>query len=97
MYGYIYKVTNCINGKIYVGQKKAEKFVEHYYGSGKLILHAIEKYGKENFTREVLQWCESLKELNDAEVFWIEKLNSRTDGNGYNFMENIILILQRIV
>lgn len=84
MYGYVYKVTNCINGKIYIGQKKAGKFVEHYYGSGKLILQAIEKYGKENFTREVLQWCESLRELNEAEVYWIEKLNSRTDGNGYN-------------
>lgn len=84
MYGYIYKITNTVNGKIYVGQKKSKTVVEHYYGSGKLILQAIEKYGKEKFTREILQWCDNLEELNAAEVYWIDKLDARTSGGGYN-------------
>lgn len=51
MYGYIYKTTNLINNKIYIGQHKVkeEKIDNSYYGSGKLIIQAIKKYGKENF------------------------------------------------
>jgi hypothetical protein len=47
-YGYIYKTTNLINGKIYIGQHKG-CLSSHYIGSGKLIRWAINKYGKRNF------------------------------------------------
>ena len=47
-YGYVYKITNNINGKIYIEQKKGEKLVENYWGSGKLIVEAVKKYGKDN-------------------------------------------------
>ena len=43
MFGYIYKTTNLINGKIYIGQHKSEVFDNSYYGSGKLIGRAITK------------------------------------------------------
>lgn len=66
-YGYVYKITNNINGKIYIGQKKGEKLVENYWGSGKLIVEAVKKYGKDNFSREVLEWCETKDELNQRE------------------------------
>lgn len=79
-YGYIYKITNLINGKIYVGQKKGSKLIEHYWGSGKLIKAAIEKYGKENFSREIIEWCSSRDELNAAEIKWIEELKCREYG-----------------
>lgn len=46
MYGYIYKTTNLLNGKIYVGQHKAEKFEpDKYLGSGTIFLEALQKYG----------------------------------------------------
>lgn len=46
MYGYVYKTTNIINGKMYIGQHKSEKFDESYKGSGVILTKALEKYGK---------------------------------------------------
>jgi len=69
MYYYVYQITNLINGKIYVGKHKSEKHPldNNYYGSGKQITAAIEKYGKENFKKEVLHFCSSLEEMSDRE------------------------------
>lgn len=75
MYGYIYKTTNLINNKIYIGQHKSETFEPHkYIGSGTLLQKAIKKYGLENFKCELLEECESTEELNKKEVFWISEL-----------------------
>lgn len=50
MFGYIYKTTNKVDGKIYIGQKKSDRFLENtYHGSGLYLLRAMKKYGKENF------------------------------------------------
>lgn len=70
MYYYVYQITNLINGKIYVGKHKSEKhpFDNGYYGSGKQITAAIEKYGKENFKKKVLCFCSSMKEMSDKEA-----------------------------
>ena len=85
MFGYIYKTTNNTNGKIYIGKKHSKKFVKDYYGSGKLINRAIDKYGLENFTVEMIEECETLEELNNREVYYIEFFNSHFSlGNGYN-------------
>ena len=83
-YGYIYKITNKLNGKIYVGQKKSEIFVDSYWGSGIHISASIKKYGIENFDRQILEWCYSKEELQQKEVYWIEKLNSNNPDVGYN-------------
>lgn len=79
-YGYIYKITNLINNKVYIGQHKGNHFDEHYWGSGKLIRKAILRYGKENFTREILERCYSPDELNAAEIKWISAVNSVNEG-----------------
>ena len=67
MVGYIYKTTNLINGKIYIGQHRVNNDVidKNYFGSGKLLLEAIKKYGKENFKCEIIEWCESEKSLSE--------------------------------
>ena len=52
-YGYIYKTTNLINGRIYIGKKVGTINIS-YLGSGKIINLAIDKYGKENFKIEVI-------------------------------------------
>jgi group I intron endonuclease len=81
----IYKITNLINGKIYVGkQLSANGRYKNYLGSGKILKQAIIKYGKENFKKEILQECVLKAEWLDAEKFWIEKLNSRDRSVGYN-------------
>ena len=86
-YGYIYKITNTINNKIYVGKRTSPVFDELYWGGGKIIHLAIKKYGKENFTRSVLEWCSSKEELEQREVFWIAHLDARNSDIGYNLAE----------
>lgn len=80
----IYKITNKINGKIYVGQSNdiERRFSEHKYRNKLPIDIAIQKYGKENFTFEVLEKC-SIEQLNNRETYWIKALKSFEDGYNY--------------
>lgn len=80
----IYEIKNNINGKSYIGQYSGESF-EKYFGSGKLIKSAIKKYGLENFSKIILEECFNKTELNEKEIFWIDKL--KTIENGYNLTE----------
>jgi len=79
----IYKTTNLINGKIYVGKDTKNK--PSYIGSGKILKQAIKKHGKENFKKEILEYCNDMVELEQREIYWISKLNSIS--NGYNITE----------
>lgn len=84
MFGYIYKTTNLINGKIYIGKREKPYFDKKYYGSGKYLKHAIDFYGIENFSCEVIEWCKTKKKLHKREVFWIAYYNSLDKNIGYN-------------
>jgi group I intron endonuclease len=79
----IYKTTNLINGKFYVG--KDVRNLNCYLGSGKLLKRAIKKYGKNNFVKEILEICNNLTDLEEREKFWIKELDSI--NNGYNLTE----------
>lgn len=88
MYGYIYKTTNLINGKIYIGKKTSEVFLPWYKGSGRALGEAFAKYGWDNFSVEFLCPCFSLKELNAEERFLIKYFDCRVKhGKGYNISE----------
>ena len=69
----IYKVTNNLNGKIYLGKHQTVDPYDGYYGSGKAIKNAIKKHGKENFTKEVLYVFETEFEMNSKEKELITK------------------------
>lgn len=86
--GYIYKITNKINGKIYIGQTRTTlkaRMNKHFSKARQAnvtgIDAAIKKYGKENFDVEVLCSCKE-EELNDLEIFYINKYDSY--NSGYN-------------
>jgi group I intron endonuclease len=82
--GYIYKITNIVNEKIYIGQRKRDyEKDKKYFGSGKIIRQAIKKYGISNFKKELLEECISTEELNLREKYWIKELNSLSPI-GYN-------------
>ena len=89
--GVIYKITNTLNGKIYVGmtrQKLSKRISKHKY-CGKHgrpgVDTAIAKYGWENFTVEVIETC-PVENLAEREIFWIAKLDAN-GSNGYNLTE----------
>lgn len=87
---YIYKITNNINGKSYIGQTTDYKrrFQEHRqlgYGSeqNKLLYYAFKKYGIENFSFEVIE--DKTPNYNEREKYWIAYYDSFE--NGYNMTE----------
>lgn len=82
--GYIYKTTNLLNGKVYIGQHQFLEFDPCYFGSGRVILNALKKYGKENFKVELLCWADTVEELNETEVSYIKTYNSTDRKIGYN-------------
>lgn len=84
-YNYIYKITNNINGKIYIGKHSTDKLNDGYMGSGVLLIKAKYKYGMENFTKEYLAFCDTEEKLNWLERFYIKKYNAKESG--YNLSD----------
>jgi len=80
---YNYITTNTINNKQYIGMHSSNIVDDGYLGTGKLILKAIKKYGKEFFNREILCICQTLEEANKNEKIFIEEYNTLSP-NGYN-------------
>jgi hypothetical protein len=78
----IYKITNLITGKIYIGKDEADR--PGYYGSGKLIGRSLKKYGKVNHTKEVLEEVSDRILLGEREKYWIEHYNATARTIGYN-------------
>ena len=86
MYGFVYITTNHVNGKQYIGQRKYDKQGKwkEYLGSGIILSRAIEKYGLENFSKEIIEECKTKKILNDREIYWINYYNAVESDNFYN-------------
>lgn len=82
-YYYLYKITNKINNKYYIGVHGTNNLNDGYFGSGRNLKLAIKKYGKENFNKEIIKFCNSYKELMIEERLLV---NNKTlkDRNIYN-------------
>ena len=94
--GYIYKITNNENGKIYIGQTKQDiqsRFIDHKKCADQFDLEklgyrshlyaAMNLYGANSFSVSLIEQCED-KNLDRQEKYWIEKLKSQDPEIGYN-------------
>lgn len=70
-YFILYKTTNLINNKVYIGIHQTKNLDDGYLGSGLAFKRALKKYGKENFKREILKYCNSLEELLQEEKEYV--------------------------
>jgi group I intron endonuclease len=66
-YHYLYKTTNLINGKFYIGMHSTDNLEDGYLGSGKRLRHSLNKYGKENFKFEILEFFKTRTILKNKE------------------------------
>ena len=73
MYGYIYETTCIPTGMKYIGMHKwSENTLDpRYLGSGIYLKRAVKKYGRENFSCRIIEWCETRQELLEREKYHI--------------------------
>lgn len=79
---YIYKTTNLLNNRFYIGQHYGE-LDDRYLGSGTLLLKSIKKYGRNNFKKEILEVCNK-DNIDEREIYYINE--GRKDKRCYNLL-----------
>lgn len=97
MQHYVYKITNLLTGKIYVGKHthKGPHITDHYMGSSEYLEHDISLYGAENFAKEILMECEDDETAYDIESILVDKAfisrkdtyNMQVGGTGKRFVD----------
>ncbi len=86
IYYTVYKTTNLVNDKIYVGAHKTENPYDRYLGSNLPLKRAIKKYGRKNFKKEIIKFCNSEEEMFECEANIVnENFIAREDT--YNLIE----------
>ena len=93
MFYTIYKITNLINNKFYIGKHQTNNVDDEYMGSGKLITAAIKKYGANSFRKEILHIFDNEKDMNNAEknlvILSEDSYNLCPGGNGgFGYINN---------
>lgn len=91
---YLYRITNQLNGKVYIGQtvddihrwSAHKSFAKNPERTGQYIHRAMAKYGIDNFVYEVIATCKTQDDANEVEALLILQYNSRNKDNGYNVM-----------
>lgn len=87
----IYKITNCVNNKIYVGAtmdgtgvRWRRHIIKANAGGSTPICKAIREFGKDNFKIEVIELCDNEGHMNIREAYWIAQLGATNSEIGYN-------------
>lgn len=87
----IYKITNTINGKVYIGQstnlkdriKQHKSMIKNFNENNNYLRKATKKYGYKNFKIEIIKFCDE-KELDYYEIYYIDLYKSSDRNFGYN-------------
>lgn len=95
-YYFIYETTNLINGMKYRGMHKTKNINDNYLGSGVIVRKSIKKYGKENFKREILEFCDSYDDLIELEKKYVnnewvknrDNYNAKTGGQSSGILSS---------
>jgi hypothetical protein len=90
-YHYIYKTTCVITGKYYYGMHSTNNLNDEYLGSGKRLWNSINYYGKENHTKEIIEFCDNREKLILREIEYINEnllkdklcMNLQPGGGGF--------------
>lgn len=85
--GIIYKITNLVNGKVYIGQtiySFIKRYTKHFNTHNEHMIYSMIKHGKENFVVEILERNKNEKELNELETYYINQYQSNNPKYGYN-------------
>lgn len=85
-YGFVYLTENLVNGKKYIGAHRSDK-QDSYLGSGKFLIKAINKYGKDNFKQTILEFAYCEETLFDLEKKYISEHDAVNDKNYYNISD----------
>lgn len=92
MLHYLYRITNEVNGKVYIGQSQnpGHRWSNHKYfarypeKTNQYIHKAMAKHGVENFTLEVIASCQTHEDADDTEIYLIQQYGSLSSKCGYN-------------
>ena len=101
MHYIIYKTTNLINGKFYIGKHQTNDLNDGYVGSGKLLKRAIKKYGLDQFKTEIIETCSTEAHMNLAEKVYVVidqevSYNLCPGGRGgFGYINNNIDLIER--
>ena len=96
-YHFIYKTTNLLSGKYYIGMHSTDNLEDGYMGSGNRLRLAIRKHGKENFNREILEFLDNREELylreeeivNLDEIAKVDCINLIVGGKISGFIDEV--------
>jgi len=81
----IYISTNIVTGKSYVGYHSTNNPNDRYLGSGRILRRSVKKHGRNNFKKEILEFCNKAN-WQKRETFWINEKNTKFPS-GYNLTD----------